>query len=334
MSKLKAAFFSKTDAVEVVEVDIPTDVVTYTQQSLTDAQKEQARTNIGAGTYSKPSGGIPSSDMASAVQTSLGKADTALQSFTETDPTVPSWAKQSSKPSYNFSEIGSKPTTLSGYGITDAKIQNGTITLGSNTITPLTSFTETDPTVPSWAKQSTKPTYTAQEVGALPSSTPIPSNINDLSDVTTGTPSDGDVLTYDSATGKWVADEPQGGGATVLTQAEYDALVTKDPDTLYVVRPDDNSIYMVMTHLSTTLDIVEVGDGWDISDLTNNPPSSFYYIYGGLMDVNIWFPFDETGPSTWTLSGNTLTQSLSGGGLLVIYTLTDGIPTSATFSAI
>ena len=39
-----------------------------------------------AGTYSKPSGGIPKSDLASAVQTSLGKADTALQSYTETDP--------------------------------------------------------------------------------------------------------------------------------------------------------------------------------------------------------------------------------------------------------
>lgn len=35
------------------------------------------------GTYSKPSTGIPASDLASAVQTSLGKADTALQSYTE-----------------------------------------------------------------------------------------------------------------------------------------------------------------------------------------------------------------------------------------------------------
>jgi hypothetical protein len=35
------------------------------------------------GTYSKPSGGIPKTDLASAVQTSLGKADTALQSYTE-----------------------------------------------------------------------------------------------------------------------------------------------------------------------------------------------------------------------------------------------------------
>lgn len=62
-----------------------------------------------------------------------------LTDYTETDPTVPSWAKASSKPSYNFSEIGSTPTTISGYGITDAKIASGVITLGSNTITPLTS---------------------------------------------------------------------------------------------------------------------------------------------------------------------------------------------------
>jgi len=36
--------------------------------------------DVGAGTYSKPSGGIPATDMATAVQTSLGKADTAIQS--------------------------------------------------------------------------------------------------------------------------------------------------------------------------------------------------------------------------------------------------------------
>lgn len=40
--------------------------------------------DVGAGTYSKPSGGIPKSDLASAVQTSLGKADTALQSVPST----------------------------------------------------------------------------------------------------------------------------------------------------------------------------------------------------------------------------------------------------------
>ena len=35
--------------------------------------------NVSVGTYSKPSGGIPKTDLESAVQTSLGKADTALQ---------------------------------------------------------------------------------------------------------------------------------------------------------------------------------------------------------------------------------------------------------------
>ena len=43
-----------------------------------------------------------------------------------------------------WSDITGKPTTIAGYGITDAKIQNGTITLGSNSITPLTSVAFSD----------------------------------------------------------------------------------------------------------------------------------------------------------------------------------------------
>lgn len=41
---------------------------------------------------------------------------------------------------------GTNPTTISDYGITDAKIASGTITLGSNTITPLTSSSTLDAT--------------------------------------------------------------------------------------------------------------------------------------------------------------------------------------------
>ena len=55
--------------------------VLYDQnQSLNSTQKATARGNIDA--YTKPSGGIPKADLASGVQTSLGKADTALQSVT------------------------------------------------------------------------------------------------------------------------------------------------------------------------------------------------------------------------------------------------------------
>lgn len=73
-----------------------------------------------------------------------------------------------------FSDLTSHPTTLGGYGITDAKIQNGTITLGSNSITPLTSFTETDPTVPAWAKASTKPSYSFSEITGTIASSQLP----------------------------------------------------------------------------------------------------------------------------------------------------------------
>lgn len=41
---------------------------------------------------------------------------------------------------------------------------------------------ETDPTVPAWAKAEEKPTYTAEEVGALPDTTEIPKNLSDLQD--------------------------------------------------------------------------------------------------------------------------------------------------------
>lgn len=40
----------------------------------------KSASELGLGTYSKPSGGIPKTDLASSVQTSLGKADSALQS--------------------------------------------------------------------------------------------------------------------------------------------------------------------------------------------------------------------------------------------------------------
>ncbi len=44
----------------------------------------------------------------------------------------------------------------------------------------LQEYTETDPTVPDWAKTPTKPTYTAKEVGALPDTTRIPSKVSEL----------------------------------------------------------------------------------------------------------------------------------------------------------
>lgn len=54
---------------------------------------------------------------------------------------------------------------------------------------------ESDPTVPSWAKQSNKPTYTAQEVGALPANTPIPS-ASDTTPLMNGVGNSGSASTF------------------------------------------------------------------------------------------------------------------------------------------
>lgn len=53
--------------------------------------------------------GVAADDLDAAVRASLAKADTALQSFTETDPTVPAWAKAAAKPAYTAAEVGAIP---------------------------------------------------------------------------------------------------------------------------------------------------------------------------------------------------------------------------------
>ena len=68
-----------------------------------------------------------------------------------------------------WNNVLDKPTTIAGYGITDAKIENGTITLGSQTITPLTSAPVT-----SVNSKTGAVVLTANDVGALPSDTVIP----------------------------------------------------------------------------------------------------------------------------------------------------------------
>lgn len=99
---------------------------------------------------------------------------------TETDPTVPAWAKQASKPTYTASEVGAAP--LSHANDTDIHVSTAEKTSWNskaagdhnhdNVYQPIGSYltSESDPTVPSWAKQESKPTYTASEVGAAAAS--------------------------------------------------------------------------------------------------------------------------------------------------------------------
>lgn len=68
-----------------------------------------------------------------------------------------------------WNNVLDKPTTVAGYGITDAKIDNGTIILGDKTITPLTSAPVT-----SVNSKTGAVVLGASDVGALPADTVIP----------------------------------------------------------------------------------------------------------------------------------------------------------------
>ena len=100
-----------------------------THRTVTDAEKA-----AWSAKYDKPSGGIPATDLASGVIPDVSVFATtadlaeALDDYTTT-----------SDLSDLLDDKADAATTLAGYGITDAKIESGVITLGSSTITPLTS---------------------------------------------------------------------------------------------------------------------------------------------------------------------------------------------------
>lgn len=98
--------------------------------------------------YQKPQNGIPPKDLSEGVQNSLDKID-ALPDHIVTD---------------------------ANYVHTDNNYTTEEKTKLANAITE-----EQDPTVPQWAKQPTKPSYTPQEVDALPANTPLfDGDYNDL----------------------------------------------------------------------------------------------------------------------------------------------------------
>lgn len=135
-------------------------------------------------------GALPSNTKIPSKTSDLTNDSGFITDYTETDPTVPSWAKAASKPSYSKSEVGLgnvdnvKQYSASNpppYPVTSVNGKTGAVTVDVPTVPTkvsaftndagyITGYTETDPTVPSWAKAASKPSYTASEVGAVPTS--------------------------------------------------------------------------------------------------------------------------------------------------------------------
>ena len=80
MSEMKTLKFpGDTEPREIVDAKAREDISGKQDKSTLETDVAAKGFTKNTGTYSKPTGGIPKADLAAAVQTSLGKADTALQ---------------------------------------------------------------------------------------------------------------------------------------------------------------------------------------------------------------------------------------------------------------
>ena len=120
---------------------------------------------------------------------------------------------------------------------------------------------ETDPTVPEWAKQPTKPTYTAEEVGALP-----------------------DTYTPPNQTAQQVGADPAGTAASAVSQHNTDAAAHNDlrlalkglSDRLNVVLDSDDAtldqMSEVVAYIKNNKSLIDsiTTSKVNVSDIVNN----------------------------------------------------------------
>lgn len=93
-------------------------------------------------------------------------------------------------------------------------------------------FEETDPTVPDWAKRPEKPTYTAEDVGALPDNTKIPTKTSELENdsgflYSPPTPEVGKILKIKSVNedGTFTCEWADDGGSNLDVQINGESIV-------------------------------------------------------------------------------------------------------------
>lgn len=200
-------------------------------------------------------------------------------------------------------------------------------------------ITETDPTVPSWAKAPNKPSYTASEVGALPDDTALFSgDYDDLSNKPTIPVVPTNVSSFTNDAGYLTQHQSLSDYATksyveqVVAGIETGALKRSVVQSLPVSNIDENTIYMVARGGASGTDIYDeylrVNNAWEKIgstqvDLTNYALKSelFSGSYNDLTDK-------PTIPTAYTLP--TASTSTLGGVKVdgTTITISDGVISS------
>lgn len=106
--------------------NVPTTISGY---GITDAKIESGTITLGSNTITP----APKSTAVTNVEWNSG-SNKITKTINGSTTDVVSASTLKTAMAITFSDVGSKPTTLAGYGITDAKIENGVITLGSSSV--------------------------------------------------------------------------------------------------------------------------------------------------------------------------------------------------------
>lgn len=214
ISKIKSAFWPKTDVVPIGLDETPT---SNSSNLVMSGGVYSALENK----YEKPSTGIPATDLASAVQTSLGKADTALQSYTETDPVY----SASAAAGITSSDITSWNNKVSNVQSDWNATSGAAVILNKPTIPAAV----TESTVSGWGFTKNTGTVTSVKVGttsynpssgivSLPAYPSVPSEMT-ASEATTGTSTTARTISASVLTSTIDAK------ITTMTQTEVDTIV-------------------------------------------------------------------------------------------------------------
>lgn len=206
-------------------------------------------TNVSA--FTNDAGYITASDIPAQAQANWNESDTTAASYIQNKPTIPAaqvnadWNAVS-----GVSEILNKPTIPAAQVNSDWNASSGVAEILNK---------------PNLATVATTGAYS--DLSGTPT---IADDLNDLTDVTISSPSNGQVLKYNSTSQKWENATGGGGGGSVveLTQAQYDALANPDPDTTYVIT-DSTAIDMGDYALKTEITELTAGKA-DKQNVTAN----------------------------------------------------------------
>lgn len=168
--KIAEAAVGGVDVTELVTEKVAEVVGTATESFNTLGEMETAIKNK----VDKVDGkGLSTNDFTNAEKTKLASA---LTSYTETDPTVPAWAKAENKPTYTASEVGAVPTTRTVNG----KSLSGNITLSATDVKALPDTTTIPTTLAGLSEDTTHRVVTDTEKVAWNAKSNFSGNYNDL----------------------------------------------------------------------------------------------------------------------------------------------------------